>query len=551
MGSTMSLSKGCWSLITADYYKLFDAFYEEEICLRSINASYITLTPKKDGPETASDYRSISLLNSSFKLITKVLANRLQKVIRSVIHKNQYGLIKSRTIQDCLAWALEYLHICHKSRKQLIILKLDFEKAFEKVEHEAILQVLKAKGFGEKWIRWIKDILNSATSSIILNGVPGKVLHCRRGVRQGDLLSPLLFVLVADLLQSILNKAKNLNLLNLPIPIRSSTDFLIIQYADDTLVVMEACSRQLLTLKALLHSFGESTGLKVNYSKSVMVPINVQEERLDQLARTFNCEKGSLPFTYLGLPLGLSKPKVIDFSPLVSRCEGRLAATSSFLNQAGRLQLTNSVFFAFPTFCMSTFALHNTVIEQIDKFRKLCLWRGADLNANQRPKAAWTSVCKSKDEGGLGVINLKTHNEALLLKHLMKFFNREDIPWVSLIWEKYYETGNLPAEAKKGWFWWRDILKLLDKFKGLAMVNINNAKSCYLWTNLWNNKVPRLAYPELFSFAKSHKTILADGKNNDNILELFHLPLSQHAFGQLAVWHYYSKICKEYLSMTA
>lgn len=217
----------------------------------------------------------------------------------------------------------------------------------------------------------------------------GKVIHCRRGVRQGDPLSPHLFVLVVDLLQSVLNRAKELNLVKLPLPLRCSNKFLVLQYADDTLIVMEACSRQLLTLKALLHSFGESTGLKVSYNKSVMIPINIDDSRLNHLACTFNCEKGSLPFTYLGLPLGLTKPKVIDFSPLVNRCERKLAATSVFLNQARRLELTNLVFSAFPTFCMSTFAIHNTVIAQIEKFRKLCPWRGADANAKQRPKAAW------------------------------------------------------------------------------------------------------------------------------------------------------------------
>jgi hypothetical protein len=99
--------KGCWSLIANDYYNLFETFYEQEICMRSINTSHIALIPKKDGPTVAADYRPISLLNTSFKLITKVLANRLQKVIKQIIHKNQYGFIKTRTIQDCLAWALD------------------------------------------------------------------------------------------------------------------------------------------------------------------------------------------------------------------------------------------------------------------------------------------------------------------------------------------------------------------------------------------------------------------------------------------------------------
>jgi len=175
--------------------------------------------------------------------------------------------------------------------------------------------------------------------------------------------SPLLFVLAADLLQSVINKACTLGLLGWPLPNRDTYHFPIIQYADDTLIVMKACSRQLWTLKALLHTFGESTGLKVNYNKSVMVPINTSQDKLDHLARPFNCATGSLPFTYQGLPLSLTKPKVIDFSPLVSRCERRLPTTSIFLNQAGMLEVTYSIFSALPTFCMSTFLLHQTVID--------------------------------------------------------------------------------------------------------------------------------------------------------------------------------------------
>ena len=134
--------------------------------------------------------------------------------------------------------------------------------------------------------------------------------------------------------------------------------------------------------------FSSSTGLKVNYNKSMMIPINIQQERIELLANTFGCSIGSFPFTYLELPLSLSKPKIEDFQPVVSRCEKRLLSTSIYLSQAGRLQLTNSIFSALPMFTMCTLSLPKTVIKQINKFRKHCLWRGADINDRKPPKAA-------------------------------------------------------------------------------------------------------------------------------------------------------------------
>jgi len=151
-------------------------------------------------PTSVNDFRPISLLSGVIKIITKLLANRLQEKIIPLIHTNQYSFIKSRTIQDYLAWAYEYIYQCQHSKKELIILKLDFTKAFDTIEHNTILLMMRSLGFPEIWINWIERILISGSSSILLNGVPGNHFHCRRGVRQGDPLSPLLFVLAANLL---------------------------------------------------------------------------------------------------------------------------------------------------------------------------------------------------------------------------------------------------------------------------------------------------------------------------------------------------------------
>ena len=175
--------KKCWHIVKDDFIRLFRDFYCHNVDLRSINSSIIALIPKKDNPETVNDYRPISLLNYSLKCITKILSSRLQTLILQLVHTNQYGFIKARIIQDCLAWSFQFLHLCHHSKKEVVILKLDFEKAFDKLEHQIILEVLKHKGFSNKWAKWIQNLLSSGSSSVLLNGILGKTFNCKRGVR--------------------------------------------------------------------------------------------------------------------------------------------------------------------------------------------------------------------------------------------------------------------------------------------------------------------------------------------------------------------------------
>jgi hypothetical protein len=158
--------------------------------------------------------------------------------------------------------------------------------------------------------------------------------------------------------------------------------------------------------------------------------------------------------------MGLTKPQVKDYAPLIYRIERNMSATSQFLSHAGRLQLVNSVISSLPTYYMCSLKLPITVIEIIDKHRKNCLWRGNEFQKKGYNLAAWDLVRRPKDKGGIGVINLGVQNDALLLKQLDKFYSKANIQWVNLIWHKYY-TNIVPHLAReKSSFWWKDILRL-------------------------------------------------------------------------------------------
>lgn len=144
-------------------------------------------------------------------------------------------------------------------------------------------------------------------------------------------------------------------------------------------------------------------------------------------------------------------------------------------------------------------------------------------------------VCVSKEEGGLDVINLKKHNEALLTKNFDKFFNTRDIPWVSLVWEKLYPNGKLPNHVRKGLFWWRDILKLLHDFKSFSSAQVQNGSTCLFWSDSWIQQPLQLEYPELYSFARNKEISVARVWAIQDLSDLFHLPLSSEAFQQLQI----------------
>jgi hypothetical protein len=167
--------------------------------------------------------------------------------------------------------------------------------------------------------------------------------------------------------------------------------------------------------------------------------------------------------------LGTTKPTVQEFSPLLTRIERRLSRISTFLSYDGRLIMVNSVLSALPTFYMCSLKIPPQVVKQIDIYRKHCLWSKGDITRKGTCLIAWATACKPKHQGGLRIIDIETQNDALLIKHLDRFYNNVDISWVTLTWTKLYSNTQTPPQARSpvGSFWWKEILKLFKQFRNL------------------------------------------------------------------------------------
>jgi hypothetical protein len=159
----------------------------------------------------------------------------------------------------------------------------------------------------------------------------------------------------------------------------------------------------------------------------------MDEEKARTMAGVFMCQIQGMPFTYLGLPMESTKLRVEHYAPLMDRVERQLTSISNMLTHVGRPQLVNSVLPSILTYTMCLMMVPVAVIEYFERAHRHCMWRNSDSNAKSKPLVAWRKCTGPKRKGGLEAINLRSQNTALLTKHLDKFYNSRDIPWVNLI----------------------------------------------------------------------------------------------------------------------
>ena len=326
--------------------------------------------------------------------------------------------------------------------------------------------MLRRKGFDAGYIHKIQQLVSGGQTAISINGVVGPYFRNKRGVRQGDPLSPLLFNFIVEALSAMLSAAASAGHIKGVVPHLVPGGLTHLQYADDTIILIQNEELDIANLKFLLLCFEDMSGLKINFHKSEVFVLDEPLQEQQRIAHMFNCKLGEFPFLYLGLPISDRKLTIEQWNFLVNKLADKVEVwMGRLLSSGGRLILSNACLDALPTFAMGLFLLQDGVHAKFDSIRARFFWEGSGPSRKYH-WLNWPAVCRLKDCGGLGLTNTKNMNIALLLKWVWKLFQNTGSIWHTLVSAKYPEAADIFAATTHGGSqFWQSIHRIKHFFK--------------------------------------------------------------------------------------
>jgi len=407
----------------------------------------------------------------------------------------------------------EVVDLAKRSNRECLILKVDFEKAYDSVNWGFLEYMMRRVGMEEKGVRWMRACVFRGNMYILVNGSPTEEISVQRGLKQGDPLAPFLFLLVAEGFSGLMTNAVNRNLFKGFEVKRGGLVISHLQYADDTLCIGEPTIENLWLLKAVLRGFEMASRLKVNFHKSSLIGVNVHRDFMEATCSFLHCREGAIPFKYLGLSVGANSKKLSTWEPMLDQLKNRLNSWGNiYVSLGGRIVLLNSVLNAIPIFYLSFLNIPVKVLKKVTQIQREFLCGGV-RGGWKVCWVKWRKVCQPRSKGGLGVREVKMVNLSLLAKWKWRLLQEDQPLWKRVLVDKYgdHVKGVAPGEGTR-WprftsLWWRNLMSLEEGhgdnwFTNRLRRKIGNGNNTSFWKDRWVGEAPiRNIFPRLFSIS--------------------------------------------------
>ncbi|CAI5476382.1 unnamed protein product [Closterium sp. Yama58-4] len=418
-----------WGLLGPAVMKEVRDFEGTGTLSEAFTTAVTILLHKKGSREDLGNYRPITLLSFFFKLLAKVLANRIKVVLPKVISPNQFGFLPGRSLADAVSLVADAIDAAEQEDEDWLLLLVDFQKAYDSVSREYLFRTLGNMGFPTKFVGWVKGLHDGAATRMLLNGWIRERVEMAKGVRQGCPLAPYLFLCAVEPLCQEIERRK------LGVRKRGiKGDLAYIGYADDTTLVLRG--KEQVEVAVLLGEFAEVSGLRVNSDKTTLMPLGKNLRRLQPIASPFKwADKGKserllgIWITSGGSP-GPAWDKAFEKVSAVLSCW-----ETKHLKTSARVTIINC--YAMPILLFQA-QIYAPPYEVWTKVKRLChnfISGGRALLDRHFTLWSYELSCKGRKEGGLGVIDLRHRIDSTVIQGLGKALVEQE-PLRNWLWER-------------------------------------------------------------------------------------------------------------------
>ncbi|XP_075665344.1 uncharacterized protein LOC142635008 [Castanea sativa] len=455
-----------------------------------LNKTLIALIPKQLGLESINHYRPISLCNTIYKIVTKVLVNRKKHLMPTLVSPSKtvfiFGIQGTNNV--IIAQELVYTLERKKGKARFMILKIDLEKTYDRLEWSFVRSMLVSLGFHSDTVDLILSCISSTSAFLLFNGSQIGDIFPSCGLRQGDPISPYIFILCMEFLNTLINMKCEEGSWKKIKASCNGLGFSHMFFADDLLLFAKTDESSIEAIVEVLDKFCQLTGLKISKAKSkILFSPNVATEKRREIVNQTGISETHNLGKYLGFPIIHNGRRRNEFQFVVERVQNKLVGwKSKCLSSARRLVLIKAAVSSIPEYNMQCNKLPTKTCEDVNKLTRDFLW-GSTAEKKKLHLVGLNKVANPIDMRGLGIFEMKARNSAILAKLCWRIASSPDLPLAQMLTNKYLTPARLRGETRNqaASCVWKACKEGGIVFnKGLKWSIANGDKVC-VWDDFW------------------------------------------------------------------